>query len=91
MQTPWAQFWHDWQGGAAQVTRAGQSLNGSFYSGAHFDDWYKTLKQFSANGAAALGDQPPSLLYDDITTLWAPIDKDDDWSLFHEKVKGYHD
>ncbi len=88
-QTPWPQFWHDWQGGAGQAARASRSVNADHYKGDDFEAWYKILKRFSANGPEAEGDQPPSLLYEEIAALWTPIDKDDDWSRFHEKIKSF--
>ena len=88
-QTPWPQFWHDWQGGADQKARAQKSPNAKFYTGAAFEDWYKLLASFDANGSAATRDHPPSLLYEEIGALWEPIDECDDWSSFHDKVMSF--
>ena len=89
-QTPWPQFWHDWQGGAGQKPRALRGPNGRFYSGEHFEDWFRLLEKFEAScGGETEADHPPSLLYDEIGALWEPIDRDDDWSDFHDKVKSF--
>jgi len=88
-QTPWPQFWHDWQGGADQKAKAVQSPNAQFYKGDGFDDWYGQLSSFEANRAGAQGERPPSLLYEEIGALWQPIDEHDDWAAFHDKVKSF--
>jgi len=88
-QMSWPQFWHDWQGGADQKGAAHQSPNAEFYQGDGFEDWYQQLSQFTANAPEAGGRELSSLLYEEIEALWAPIDQDDDWSVFHDKVKSF--
>ena len=85
-QTPWPQFWHDFQGGAAEKKRALKSPNKAHYSGAEFDGWLKSLSKFEAAGNAPETDKPASLIYEEIGALWDPIDKDDDWSAFEAKL-----
>lgn len=89
-QMPWPQFWHDWRGGAEQKAKALGSPNSEHYSGETFDDWYRELSKFTAAMSGFETERPPSLLYDEIGALWAPIDDSDDWSSFHEKVKSFH-
>ena len=88
-QTPWPQFWHDWRGGAEQKARCAISPNAKFYQGEAFETWFATLKTFTPNQGPSVGERPPSLLYDDIGALWQPIDEQDDWTGFHEKVKSF--
>ena len=88
-QTPWPQFWHDWRGGGALQSGGANRPNAPFYTGERFDDWHKLLCAFTPICDKAEGESPPSLLYDDITALWQPIDEQDDWSSFHEKVKSF--
>lgn len=88
-QTPWPQFWFDWCGGGDVETVRAQSPIASFYTGEGFQDWYKLLKGFTVQGERLDGARPPSLLYDEIGDVWTPIDQQDDWSVFHEKVKSF--
>lgn len=89
VQVPWPQFWYDWQGGAEREQFARQNSNARHYSGSEFDDWFKALSRFTPNGSGAKGTSPPSLLYDEISDLWTPIDQEDNWSLFHAKLESY--
>ncbi len=88
---PWPQFWHDFRGGAAQKNTALKGPNKDFYHGDDFSDWYKTFKLYESYLPAAQTDKPASLLYDEIGALWAPIDKEDDWSLFDAKLATYQE
>jgi len=88
-QAPWPQFWHDWQGGAAAQDQALKSASADFYKSHAFTDWLDMLKSFESLLPPSSGDHPPSLLYDEIAALWTPIDQDDDWAAFHEKVKSF--
>lgn len=85
----WPQFWADWEGGAQNKAHAIKGPNKAFYQGEDFKDWYERLKTYEAvinvpekNGASL----PDRLLYEDIEALWEPIDKEDDWSAFEEKL-----
>lgn len=86
---PWPQFWHDWAGGSARDTFAKASPNAPFYAGEAFDSWFKALSQFTPIAEGSTDTIAPSLLYDDIGALWAPIDKEDDWSEFHAKLESF--
>jgi len=85
-QTPWPQFWHDWQGGAGEKKRALKSPNKEHYAGNEFDDWFNALSKFEGSGPAPKTDKPASLIYEEIGELWGPIDQDDDWSAFEAKL-----
>ncbi len=84
-QAPWPQFWHDWQGGEAPK----ESPNNSFYQGDSFAEWKALYSAYETAGAKDEG-LLASLLYDEIGALWEPIDKDDDWSAFHAKLKQFN-
>jgi len=88
-QTPWPQFWHDWQGGAGEKKRALKSPNKAFYKGDEFEGWFKSFSEYDAVGHGPETEEPASLLYDEIGALWEPIDKNDDWSAFEEKLGSY--
>lgn len=88
-QIPWPQFWYDWQSGPGEKKRALKGPNKEHYSGAEFDDWFKALSVFESAGPAPDTEKPASLLYDEIGELWAPIDKDDDWSAFEVKLGSF--
>lgn len=89
-QCSWPQFFHDWQGGSAQLKTAKKSSNAEAYTGDMFADWLKALSAYEAAGDPAQTDTPASLLYDEIGALWAPIDKHDDWSEFDAKLETYN-
>ena len=88
-QTPWPQFWHDWRGGAELKPRAIGSPNREFYTGQAFEDWYEKLSSFTPNASGSASERPSSLLYDEIGDLWKPIDEEDDWDGFHDKVRSF--
>lgn len=88
-QTPWPQFWHDWQSGAGEMTRALKSPNKAHYAGSEFDDWFKSFSKFKADGKPPNTVKPASLIYEEIGALWDRIDKDDDWSAFEAKLESF--
>lgn len=88
-QTPWPQFWHDWQGGAARKKQAIKSPNKAFYKGEDFKAWYSNLSDFSSTFAGPATDRPASLIYEEIGDLWAPIAERDDWSDFEAKLASF--
>ncbi|WP_026941228.1 protein adenylyltransferase SelO family protein [Hellea balneolensis] len=88
-QCSWPQFWHDWQGGAGQLVRAKASPNSEFYTGEAFADWLTAYGQYEPAGKAPDGDVPVSLLYDEIGELWKPIDEQDDWAAFEDKLRTF--
>ncbi|WP_371395609.1 protein adenylyltransferase SelO family protein [Fretibacter rubidus] len=88
-QAPWPQFWHDFNGGAARELTAKASPNKAHYQGEAFEAWFKTLSRYTPTSDGPKTDVPPSLLYDEIGELWAPIDADDDWSAFEAKIASF--
>jgi len=85
----WPQFWHDWQGGAGRDTSAYVGPNSEFYKGDGFADWFAEFKTYTPIKDRPKTDTPPSLLYEEIGELWAPIAEHDDWSLFEAKLASY--
>jgi hypothetical protein len=88
-QTPWPQFWHDWNGGAAREGFAMSSPNKAHYQGDDFKVWNKALSAYMPTSQGPSGGTPASLLYDEIGALWAPINDHDDWSAFDAKINSY--
>ena len=88
-QTPWPQFWHDWQGGAARELQALKSPAKAFYQGEEFDAWYLKLKGFSSEIKVQNTGKPASLIYEEIGELWDPIAEHDDWSMFEAKLASF--
>ena len=88
-QAGWPQFWHDWQGGAGQLSRAKSAPNSEFYTGDEFADWLTAYGAYEPGGSPPETKEPSNLLYDEIGALWAPIDAHDDWSMFEAKLQTY--
>lgn len=84
-QVDWPQFWHEWQGGPASKN----SPNHSKYKGAEFNAWAEKYQQYSIVSGLPELNTAPSLKYDEISALWASIDKEDDWSIFECKLKSF--
>jgi len=85
-QIPWPQFWHDWEGGGSQKSRALESRNQDYYTGDEFETWFKELSKFESCGPPPDTAEPASLIYEEIGALWQPIDERDDWSAFEAKL-----
>lgn len=88
-QTPWPQFWHDWQGGAGEKKRALNGPNKNHYSGDEFEAWLKAYSKIDPQGNPPETEKPASLIYEEIGALWEPIDKEDDWSAFEAKLTSF--
>lgn len=80
-QVSWPQFWHDWQGGAPSDETT---------YGAPFSDWKKSYTAYDVIGEKLEAEKPASLIYEEIGDLWAPISEQDDWSMFHAKLKSFN-
>jgi uncharacterized protein YdiU (UPF0061 family) len=89
-QAIWPRFWHDWEGGAAREKLAMKGPNADFYKDTTFTDWLTNFKTYEPNIKAPSSEAPPSLLYDEIAALWAPIDEHDDWLAFNAKIKSFN-
>jgi uncharacterized protein YdiU (UPF0061 family) len=86
----WEPFFFDWFGGRAARALAGPRAG--LYGGEAFLELRRRLEGFEADRPDRLADpyfaqdQPETLLYDEIEGLWGLIDRNDDWSLFHDKL-----
>lgn len=78
----WPNFFHDWSGG--QSASPLQDYPASVWS-----DWTQVYRTLTPSGPRPDADRPATLLYDQIGALWAPIDENDDWSLFHDTLETY--
>ena len=76
-QVPWAEFWHDWQGGG---TRTSTDQIGTYDA-----PWIDKIKAFESVSERPKTDTPESLLYAEIGEIWQPIAESDDWSAFEQK------
>lgn len=94
-QVEFEQFFFDWYGGKASMTRALRSPKSAEYTGDLFGLFRARLEEYSPSVQAVRvlqhsyfqRTQPCSLLIDEIENIWDAIDKRDDWSLFEAKVE----
>jgi uncharacterized protein YdiU (UPF0061 family) len=77
-----ANFFHDWTGGESAAPL--QDYPDSLWSA-----WKQAYRTLTASGPRPETERPATLLYDEIGELWAPIDQDDDWSLFRDRLETY--
>jgi hypothetical protein len=78
----WPDFFHDWTGGESAAPL--QDYPDSLWSA-----WKQAYRTLTASGPRPETERPATLLYDEIGELWAPIDQDDDWSLFRDRLETY--
>ena len=89
---PYDSFFFDWHCGTLSEDRARRSNRAPFYQKPEFKVFYELLKSYSSSDTESLTQdyfqQKDStyLLIDDIEKIWAAIDQDEDWSLFHQKI-----
>jgi uncharacterized protein YdiU (UPF0061 family) len=92
-QIGFEQFFFDWYAGAASAERARRSPEAEKYEANGFGTLRSAFDRFEATRPEALGDpyfqgeQPCTLLIDEIEALWSPIAEDDDWSAFETKLR----
>ena len=90
---PFERFFFDWYGGAASDARARGGKGAEFYTCERFRALRDLFELFSPSRPEALahpyfqGEEPCTLLYDEIESLWASIDADDDWGPFDAKIE----
>ena len=88
----WEPFFFDWFCGPASETRALKGPRAGLYGGAAFTAFRRLISAYAPERPERLGAayfsraEPEELLYDEIETLWAAIDKDDDWNPFNAKL-----
>lgn len=92
-RTGYDQFFFDWQGGLMSESRAHQSPQAQSYSGPAFEAFFTRLKPYEASDPERLSSRyfqkpaPCALLIDEIESIWDPIARNDDWSLFESKLQ----
>jgi uncharacterized protein YdiU (UPF0061 family) len=94
LQIPFEGFFFDWF--CADEDRAMTRPNLAFYQRPEFSNLRDLLLARTPVQPERLqhvyfsAETPPTLLIEDVEALWAPIAKDDDWSLFENKLTGIH-
>ncbi len=86
------QFFFDWYGGRASALRASRSPDASHYDAAAFEPVARGFETFSPSRPEALAhpvfarERPPTLVIDEIESIWERISHSDDWTAFHAKI-----
>jgi uncharacterized protein YdiU (UPF0061 family) len=92
VKIPYDQFFFDWYGGEVSASRAEESPEASAYQGEAFISFREQLQRYEAMEPSRLSQpyfqrsRPCSLLIDEIEAIWKPIEEEDDWGLFYQKV-----
>lgn len=83
------QVFFDWRGGMASERRAAESPQASAYGsesfaalGSIFGE-YETARDANLDLPYFSRPQPRTMLIDEVEAIWAPIARDDDWSMFN--------
>jgi uncharacterized protein YdiU (UPF0061 family) len=88
----WPQTFHDWFCGAASEARAMAGPQAALYRS---DDFASVRAALTARApvradrlrhSVFLQPAPPTLLIEEVETVWDPIAVNDDWSAFHNKL-----
>ncbi len=93
-----AQFYFDNFGGRLSAARRMRSTAANDYREPSFQVFYALFEKFTpdSNSLFRLGGeyfdalQPCTLLIDEIESIWAAIDREDDWSQFKRKISDIH-
>jgi serine/tyrosine/threonine adenylyltransferase len=86
------QFFFDWYGGSASARRAAASPAAEHYRSRAFEPVAQGFEAFRPAARERLlhplfaRAAPPTLVIDEIETLWQRIDEHDDWSAFERKI-----
>ena len=87
------QTFFDLYGGLASAPRWSQSPSAAFYASPAFVPLREALSAFAPDASCTLSHEyfsritPCTMLIDEVEAIWAPIAANDDWSLFHGKLK----
>ena len=90
----WDGFFHDWFGGIASQKRALAGPRATLYQGIEFETWYRAIGGFDSFRPDRVDllyfgqPEPISLIIEKVESLWEPIARDDDWTLFDAKIAG---
>ncbi len=97
---PFERVFHDWHGGPAALERALDGPLGREYRSAQFQPLRDLFERFEPTSAAAQAQHalahaaPPTLLIDDVESLWTSIAEGDDWTGLEqtlEAIERYRD
>ena len=87
------QVFFDWYGGEASQERAANSPQNALYETSEFEGIKRQMFDFRTEDSEALnteyfqGREPVTLLVEDVEKVWEKIDRDDDWSAFHQHIE----
>jgi serine/tyrosine/threonine adenylyltransferase len=89
----WEPLFHDWFGGFSSSERALRGPRARLYQGETFDAFRFALFEHEPDRPERLehpvfaGVEPEEMLIDEVETIWAAIDRADDWAPFHAKLE----
>ena len=88
----WEPLFHDWFGGFASSARALSGPRAGVYQGEAFDAFRFALFEHAPDRPERLEHavfarpEPEEMLIDEVEAIWAAIARDDDWSIFSDKL-----
>ena len=88
----WEPLFHDWFGGFASSARALAGPRAALYQSKVFADFRFALFEHEPDRPERLEappfarPDPEEMLIDEVEAIWAAIDRDDDWSIFSDKL-----
>jgi uncharacterized protein YdiU (UPF0061 family) len=88
----WEPLFHDWFGGFASSARALSGPRAAIYQGEAFDAFRFALFEHAPDRPERLEaplfarPEPEEMLIDEVESIWTAIARDDDWSLFSDKL-----
>ncbi|MDP3803809.1 protein adenylyltransferase SelO [Brevundimonas sp.] len=88
----WEPLFFDWFGGFASSARALQGPRGKLYQGEAFDVFRFALFEHAPDRPERLeaptfaAAEPEEMLIDEVESIWAAIDADDDWTPLYAKL-----
>ena len=91
-RTSYDQFFFDWYAGRASIQRAERSPAAEAYGRRSFEPVAQAFETYRPRDEARLAhpffarEAPPTLVIDEVESLWARIAEDDDWSAFEKKI-----
>lgn len=91
-ELPYEQLFFDWYGGKASIERAGLSPLTHMYAHETFSPFLAMLGKYEPRNKDALDhpffkkSEPCTLLIEEVEDIWSHIEKQDDWSVFEDKI-----
>ncbi len=96
-KAPFEQTFFDWFGGMANAERAANSPSKDHYASPAFTAVRDALKDYAPRNGVDLNhayfSKPTAcaMLIEDVEAIWKPIAENDEWSVFHAKLKAIDD